>query len=80
MDKLWELWGSDWLDSRFSLILLSISFILALAYLLPVFTGEDESAVPINVPVPEAAEAGWKGEVLVEPDIKVLKSLTKQSL
>ncbi|KAI4139875.1 MAG: hypothetical protein LQ340_007957, partial [Diploschistes diacapsis] len=71
MDKLWELWGSDWLDSRFSLILLSISFILALAYLLPVFTGEDESAVPINVPVPEAAEAGWKGEVLVEPDIKV---------
>lgn len=37
-----------------------------------IFTGrENESPVPINVPIPEQVKAGWRGEVLDDPNIKV---------
>ena len=37
--------------------------------------GEDESPIPINVPVPEQVKPGWTGEVLDHPEIKVRQTL-----
>jgi hypothetical protein len=51
-----------------------ILFSLVSMFILIRFNGGTlhESPKSINVPLPEAAKAGWKGDVLHEPEIKVL--------
>ena len=52
--------------------LLSVAIVLlALRNISSILSREDESAEEFNVALPEAAEPGWKGEILEHPNIKV---------